>query len=70
MPAGAVVLSVQPKGDRLDLYAMVDTTAELTARHFVIIKTGEMQSSALWDAAHLYSGPGLHLFETQHPASF
>ena len=70
MPAGAVVLSVLPRQGRLDLYALVDTTAKPTDRHFVAVKTGELQSDALWDASHLFSLPGVHLFETQHAASF
>lgn len=72
MPAGAVVLEAIPslKEPKVHLYAMVDTTAPLEDRYFVFVKTGEPMPEKMWDARHLLSLMGGHLFEVSAELAF
>ena len=52
MPAGARVLSVQPQGDSVQMWALVDTDAPNVKRAFAIRGTGH-NAEGLDDCRHL-----------------
>lgn len=65
LPKGAVILEVLPAATepKFHVFTLVDTTATMEDRYFALIKTGEMLPDGIWDARHLLTLKGGHLFE-------
>lgn len=66
MPAGAVILKMNVGSQGVNIFAMVDPTAEKLPRYFQAFQTGEELPAWAWDAVyHSVEGAPVHVLEVE-----